>query len=162
MQKVMTVFLILLAIAILLFAGFLFSQNYFQKQSFKTAKVCIGSNCFNVELAENYWQQSRGLMYKESLAQNAGMLFIFNKEANYPFWMKNTKIPLDIIWINANKQIVYISELTQPCLPAGRQVMLFICPQINPKVNAKYVLEINGGLAQKFNFKIGDLVEIKK
>lgn len=151
----MMVFLILLAIAILLFAGFLFSQNYFQKQSFKTAKVCIGSNCFNVELAENYWQQSRGLMYKESLAQNAGMLFIFNKEANYPFWMKNTKIPLDIIWINANKQIVYISELTQPC-------KTFLCSQINPKVNAKYVLEINGGLAQKFNFKIGDLVEIKK
>jgi uncharacterized membrane protein (UPF0127 family) len=67
--------------------------------------------------------------------------------------MKNTHIPLDIIWINANKEVVFISEFTEPC-------KTFFCPQINPQVNAKYVLEINAGLSQKFDFKVGDFVEI--
>lgn len=92
-------------------------------------------------------------MFRDKLDQNKGMLFVFDNSANYPFWMKNTKIPLDIIWINANKEIVYISEFTQPC-------KTFFCPKINPNKNAKYVLEINAGLSQKFDIKVGDNVDI--
>ena len=120
---------------------------------YDTGQVCINKNCFEVELARDNFQIEKGLMFREKLEQDKGMLFVFNKEANYPFWMKNTKIPLDIIWINENEEIVYISEFTQPC-------KTFFCPKINPQKNAKYVLEINGGLSKKSNLKLGDKVEI--
>jgi hypothetical protein len=120
---------------------------------YKSEKVCIRDNCFEVEIAENFLEQSRGLMFRKSLADNTGMLFVFDKDAIYSFWMKNTKIPLDIIWINSDNEIVYIFEFAEPC-------RTFFCPKINPNKNAKYVLEINAGLSEKFNFKIGDQIKI--
>ena len=56
-----------------------------------------------------------GLMFRENMDSDRGMLFIFEKEGEYPFWMKNTLIPLDIIWINKDKEVVFISENAQPC-----------------------------------------------
>lgn len=146
--------LILLIVAILVFVTLFFFWINNEQQSLKSGKVCINKNCFEVQIVENFWQQNRGLMFREYLVEYSGMLFVFDKEANYPFWMKNTKISLDIIWINENKEIVYVSEFAQPCLT-------FFCPQINPQKNAKYVLEINGGLSKKLNIKVGDEVAIK-
>lgn len=116
----------------------------------KMNQVCFGKNCFDVELATTVAEMSRGLMFRKSLAPNKGMLFIFEKEKNYPFWMKNTLIPLDIIWINENKETVFISENSQPCQEESP------CLSIYPDKNAKYILEINGGLAEKIGLKIGD------
>lgn len=152
----------ILIIATVLFFVWQFWQN--KKEIFyNTGKVClytqsvVGNNCFDVEIAENNFQRERGLMDRKILDQNKGMFFVFDKEDNYSFWMKNTLIPLDIIWINQDKKIVYISENTQPCLTSwvGKT---FFCPQINPQQNAKYVLEINAGLANKLNIKLGDYV----
>jgi uncharacterized membrane protein (UPF0127 family) len=152
MKKVWIIFLVFFIIILLLFLAW---QNFYQNKEiiYNNSSVCIGGSCFEIQLAENSLQQSRGLMFRETLSENKGMFFVFKKEANYPFWMKNTHIPLDIIWINANKEVVFISEFTEPC-------KTFFCPQINPQVNAKYVLEINAGLSQKFDFKVGDFVEI--
>jgi len=116
----------------------------------KENRVCFGKNCLEVELATTAAETSRGLMFKKSLAPNKGMLFVFRKEGNYPFWMKNTLIPLDIIWINENKKVVFISGNTQPCQEESP------CFLINPGKNAKYVLEINGGLAEKIGLTVGD------
>ena len=88
--------------------------------------------------------------------KDKGMFFIFESEGTYPFWMKNTLIPLDIIWIDNRNKIVYIAENAQPC-PAST----LICPSISPLGNAKYVLEINGGLCQALGIKAGDEVSIK-
>jgi len=115
----------------------------------KENKVCFNENCFYVEIAETSEEKSRGLMYRESLAENRGMLFIFNQEGPYSFWMKNTLIPLDIIWLNQDKEVVFIKKSVQPC-PDEK------CPSIKPDREAKYVLEINGGLSDKINLKIGD------
>ena len=93
---------------------------------------------------------SRGLMFREKMDADKGMLFIFEKEGEYPFWMKNTLIPLDIIWINEDKEVVFISENAQPCNEE------YSCSSINPGNNAKYVLEINGGISEKIGLKIGD------
>lgn len=95
-------------------------------------------------------ERSRGLMYREGLDSDKGMLFIFEKEGEYPFWMKNTLISLDIIWINENKEVVFISENAQPCSEE------YSCPSISPGKNAKYVLEINGGTSERIGLKIGD------
>lgn len=110
-------------------------------------KVCINDNCFNVEIAKSSEERSRGLMYRENLDQNSGMFFIFDEEREYSFWMKNTLIPLDIIWANKDMEIVYIEKNVQPCKKDP-------CERYTPNKPAKYVLELNAGSADKFNIKI--------
>ena len=93
-------------------------------------------------------------MYRTELDKDKGMLFIFDKEGIYPFWMKNTLIPLDMIWIDSSNKVVFISQNVQPCKS-------LICPVIIPSASAKYVLEINAGICEELGLKIGDEVEIK-
>ncbi len=115
------------------------------------ASVCFKDFCFKVEIAKTSAELSMGLMFRKALDQDMGMLFIFDKEALYPFWMKNTLIPLDMIWINSNNKVIFIAENVQPCKN-------LICPEINPGVAAKYVFEINAGISRKMGMKIGDEV----
>ena len=105
--------------------------------------------CFYVEIADTTEKQTKGLMNRENLDENRGMLFIFDNEGIYSFWMKNTLIPLDIIWLNENKEVVFIKNNAQPCEEEN-------CPSIKPDKEAKYVLEINGGMVDKIGLKIGD------
>jgi len=114
------------------------------------SKVCIKDKCFSVELAKTSAEQAKGLSNRSFLDQNAGMLFIFNKIGIYSFWMKDTLIPLDMIWIN-NNQIVYIERSAQPCLENS-------CPIFNKNIAANYVLEINANLSNKYNISEGDIV----
>ena len=117
-------------------------------------QVCINGNCFTVQLAKTNAEKEKGLMDVKQMDSNKGMLFIFEQEGVYPFWMKNTLIPLDMIWIDQNKKIVYIGKNIQPC-------QTFICPITNLSVKASYVLEINGGISEKMGMKVGDTVELK-
>ena len=119
----------------------------------KINSVCIIDDCFEVELAVTPEQRSKGLMYRKSLDEDKGMLFIFENSGKYGFWMKNTLIPLDIIWIDENKTIIYISENTPPCKQDP-------CPSYIPNAEAKYVLELNAGISNKTRIKIGDKVFI--
>jgi len=112
-------------------------------------KACLGINCFNVELARTNQERSRGLMFRKELATNWGMLFVFDQKARHGFWMKDTLISLDIIWIDENYKVVHIKNNFQPCEDEN-------CKVITPKRKAKYVLEINGGLVDKIGIKIGD------
>lgn len=115
--------------------------------------VCFGDKCFKVELAISEVEKEQGLMARESLDENKGMLFVFNKEGIYSFWMKYTLIPLDMIWINSRGKVVFIKENAQPCKG-------LVCPQISPKEKAKYILEINGGICRKLGIKIGDQAKL--
>jgi len=117
-------------------------------------QVCFGSNCFSVELAKTNAEREKGLMNRSELDQNKGMLFIFNKEDIYPFWMKDTLIPLDMIWIDQNNKVVFVAQNVQPCKS-------LVCPVTFPAAKAKYVLEINAGLSNKSGIKIGDLAKIE-
>ena len=126
-------------------------RNYFTK---KQNKVCVKDYCFLVELAITPEERSNGLMFRESLDPKKGMLFVFEKEGKHTFWMKNTLISLDIIWINENKEIVFINENTPPCKAQP-------CPTIEPAENAKYVLEINGGFSKKIGLIVGDKINIE-
>jgi len=110
---------------------------------------------FNVEIVRTDEDRQRGLMFRDSLAQNSGMIFIFDQEGNYPFWMKNTKIPLDIIYFDSDWKVVGILEDMEPMSRASRGI----------GKPARYVLEINAGLAKKEGLNIGDvgtLTEEKK
>ena len=137
---------ILVGTLFLIFIGVLFFI-YPKNQN----QVCLNNSCFIVELAKTAKERSQGLMFREKLNLNKGMLFIFESEREHSFWMKNVLIPLDIIWINKNKEVVFISENNQPCWSD-------FCPYIIPDEKAKYVLELNGGMVNKIDLKIGDKI----
>jgi len=134
-------------IALLVFLIFFSTKN--SSESANQNQVCFKEHCFLVELARNDFERARGLMFRASLAADQGMLFIFDSQGEYPFWMKNTQIPLDIIWIDEDRKVVFISADTSPCLQAT-------CESIDPQKLAKYVLELNGGAAQKIGLEMGD------
>src|SRR4030042_1763869 len=135
------------AVILLFLAGVLIF--IFAKQGeIKNSKVCFQEKCFSVEIAETSAQRSRGLMSREHLGKYEGMLFVFEEEGRYGFWMKDTPIPLDIIWINEDKEIVFIANDALPCTQDS-------CPAINPDVLAPYVLEINAGMAQEIGLTVG-------
>jgi uncharacterized protein len=134
---------------IFFFLCFFFLGTFFIYKNNFEKKVCFGDNCFIAELAKTEKKISQGLMFRDSLAPDRGMLFIFGQSGVYNFWMKNTKIPLDIIWLNDKKEIVFLADNVAPCYQE-------FCPSINPGEKAKYVLEINAGLAEKLRLKMGD------
>jgi len=105
---------------------------------------------FTVELAKTSEQHQKGLMFRESLPDNHGMFFIFDNDAPRSFWMKNTLIPLDIIFINKDFIITGISHAI-PCTHDP-------CTIYNG--TGKYVLEINAGLSQKYNISVGDRIAL--
>jgi uncharacterized membrane protein (UPF0127 family) len=107
-------------------------------------------NDFLVKIAKTDKERERGLMWVKKLPQNYGMIFEFTNEQLVYMWMKNTKIPLDMIFINQEGKIVHIKHQTQP-------ESLEIISSINPAVK---VLEINGGLADKLGIEVGDAVKI--
>ena len=100
----------------------------------------------DIEIAETEFETQTGLMYRNSMATNQGMLFIFNDVTQRYFYMKNTRFPLDIIYIGENKKIVSFQKNAKPLdentLPSDAP--------------AKYVLEINGGLVDQWSLKVSD------
>jgi uncharacterized membrane protein (UPF0127 family) len=115
------------------------------------SKVCFGAKCFYVELAVTSEERSRGLMFREHLDPDKGMLFIYKDEGVHYFWMKNTLILLDMIWINGNREVISISKDVQPC-------EISQCPLIGSEQKVQYVLELNAGSSDKIGLAIGDKV----
>lgn len=105
---------------------------------------------FTVEVAETPETQTRGLMERPTLAPNAGMLFIFPDVAPRGFWMMNTLVPLDMLFIDADGRIINIQDKAPPCEPPRH------CPTYHSTAPAKYVLEIAGGRAQALGIRAGD------
>jgi uncharacterized membrane protein (UPF0127 family) len=116
------------------------------KVKIETAK---GEVSFQVEVAATPEKREVGLMYRRELPADHGMLFIFPAERVNSFWMKNTPIPLDMIFIGRERKIVGIVHETVPFSLDGRSV----------SVPSQYVLEINGGLSRRYGFKAGDVVK---
>ncbi len=114
-------------------------------------KACIDKVCFDVEIVQTNETRARGLSGREKLKDHQGMLFVFDAPARHGFWMKEMKFDLDIIWLDQNGRVVGIKENFTPCTPNN-------CPSYKPLSEAVYVLEINAGLAQKYNIKEGSVL----
>lgn len=108
-----------------------------------------------VEFAKTAQELETGLMNRDSLGTDSGMFFVFSDEKPRSFWMKDTLISLDMIFISKNGRV---NEMTtqEPCPEIGT------CQVYESKSPARYVLEINSGQAEKWNMTIGDIVEIPK
>ncbi|MBM3294076.1 MAG: DUF192 domain-containing protein [Candidatus Aminicenantes bacterium] len=102
-----------------------------------------------VELAVTPEERARGLMFREKILPGQGMLFLFEKEGKPAFWMKNTLVPLDILWLDRDRRIVHIEPDVPPC-PAEP------CPSYGPGRDALYVLELAAGEAKRYNLKLFD------
>ena len=105
-----------------------------------------------IEIADSEYETQTGLMYRTAMAKNRGMLFIFPDEAMRSFYMKNTKIPLDIIYLDRDLRINGIQKNTKPFDEAG-------LPSSAP---AQYVLEVNSGLSDLWELKAGDRIVFTK
>jgi uncharacterized protein len=111
--------------------------------------VKIAGKILKVGLALTQKEQEQGLSGRNNLGEDEGMLFIFDHIDKYPFWMKDMKFPLDIIWISDDYHVVYIKENALPeSYPES----------FSPSLDSKYVLEVNTGFSQKNNLKVGDEV----
>lgn len=124
---------ILLLVLILCVTGIFCTGN--------TEKFCIRNTCFHLEIADTPSERAKGLMFREELAADHGMLFVFPNEGMHAFWMKNTLIPLDMIRLDSNYRIVDIQEAT-PCQEDP-------CARYTPQDNASYVIELRQGTAKK-------------
>jgi len=116
-------------------------------------RVCFKNKCFKVEIPLSPEEFYQGLMFRKHLDYDKGMLFIFEEPKKYGFWMKNTYIPLDIIWLNQEGKVVFIKKNAQTCPPA-------FCQPIYPDKEAKYVLEVNAGVVDDIGLNLGDRMDL--
>ncbi|MCG2459741.1 DUF192 domain-containing protein [Flavobacteriaceae bacterium F89] len=106
----------------------------------------------DIEIADSDYETQTGLMYRSSMEENQGMLFIFPNTAMHSFYMKNTEFPLDILFVDENLKIAHIAPNAKPFDETG----------ISSQVPVKYVLEVDAGLSQKLGLKIGDSIEFNR
>ncbi|MDD5282248.1 MAG: DUF192 domain-containing protein [Candidatus Omnitrophica bacterium] len=114
--------------------------------------IYFKNNSFLVEVAATKQQQEKGLMFVRSLPTNSGMLFVYADETPRSFYMKNTYIPLDLIWMDREKKVVFIKKDAKPATLDGYET---ICPQ----EEAMYVLELNAGSSDRIGLRIGDKLQ---
>lgn len=109
----------------------------------------IKNQSFSLEVAKTIQQQTTGLMNRTSLCPNCGMIFVFGLELPQSFWMKNTLIPLDIIFLDKNGVVINIS----PGVPQSLDL-------INSAKPSRYVIELNAGTSQKLKLQPGDVITL--
>jgi uncharacterized membrane protein (UPF0127 family) len=102
------------------------------------------------ELADTPQKRAKGLMYRETLARDRGMLFTFAEAQPWTFWMKNTRIPLDIVWMDGKKRIIHVERNVPVCHRTDDG-----CPQYQPNENAMFVLELPAGMADTLKLQRG-------
>ena len=105
-------------------------------------------NIISIEIVDNEATRTQGLMYRRYMAEQNGMLFIFEDETERTFWMKNTYLGLDIIYVNQNNQVVKIKANAHPLSEVG----------LRSEVPARYVIEVIAGFCAKFGIQEGDIV----
>jgi uncharacterized membrane protein (UPF0127 family) len=153
-----------IVIPLILVAAFIIAVGLFTTKSSKFNllpspapkgdQVQIGDKSITVEIADSFEERGKGLSGRTTLKEDAGMLFIFEKKDVFPsFWMKDTLIALDLIWINDAK-VVKIHKNVQP-EPGKTDAELTL---YRPETPIDYVIEVSGGFSDKFGVKVGDSV----
>lgn len=111
--------------------------------------VELGGHRYAIEVADDDAERARGLMFRDELAADHGMLFIHERQAPLAYWMKNTRIPLDILYFDEAQKLVSQQRDVPPCSLGDR------CPPYPSNAPARYVLELNAGEAARIGLKDG-------
>ena len=109
---------------------------------------------FSLEIAADPASRERGYMGRERVGAREGMLFVFDDDATHPFWMKNCKVALDMVWLDRSRRVVWIASDRKPCPETGE------CPSVVPEAPARYVLEFAAGTVAAERLREGDDVVI--
>jgi len=169
-KKLLYCYIVILLILLIGLSSYFFIKHYLKpkinqpqvnlnKQALNISQVTIENVEFNVELAKTPQEREKGLSGREELCLTCGMLFVFPRSDYHRFWMKETLIPLDIIWIDENWQVVDFVAFAQP---QGKRKLEEL-PVYSPKKPARYVLELPGGTVEKIrNFKRGSVVSFEE
>ena len=152
MKNIVIIYIALIVVVIILavFRGSIFSAFAGKKNP----QATINNKTFDLIEAKTDDERVTGLSGRTSLDQNTGMLFVFTTKDKYPFWMKDMKFSIDIIYINDNKIVDEFPDVPVPNDPSNLNSLTLY----KPKEAANYVLEVNAGTAKKDNIKIGDSV----
>ena len=158
-------FFISTAIAVLLFGSFSCKETTEEKSLTKEISFTKDAELrlikanndsiivnLDIEIADTDYKTETGLMYRNYMDENQAMLFVFDDERPRSFYMKNTAIALDIIYLNTNKEIVSIQKNAKP----------YDQTSLPSNANAKYVLEVNAGLSEKWQLENGDKIDWTK
>ena len=143
---------LLLGLAVVIF--FVLVGVYLLTQNTKETFVAVNDSKFQVEIAQTDTEKQIGLSNTESLPEDEGMLFLFDTPDYYSFWMRDMQFPIDIIFINGNKVTTVISNALPPSETGGS------LPTFQPTEKSDKVLEVNAGIAKKYNITEGSVIDI--
>lgn len=146
--------MILIGIKVLIISFFFFHFLEKSKLSPQKPQMCYQEHCFDLEIADTPKKRELWLMFRESLPETSGMLFVFENPGMHSFWMRNTLIPLDILWLDGENKVIDLISAT-PCKEMP-------CPSYLPSAEATQAIELNSGTAAKFGIKKGTVLEISK
>jgi uncharacterized membrane protein (UPF0127 family) len=118
--------------------------------SYNQINITVNGIHLVADIASTNDQRSKGLAVKDDLKESEAMLFVFPKENEYGFWMKGMKFPIDIIWLDSNREVVHVEHSLEPCTS---------CQTYKPDAEALYVLETVAGFAEEHDVQRGTLVE---
>lgn len=118
-----------------------------------TAHILVGKRPFTVELALTPDEQSQGLMHRETLPADQGMLFIYEEPLVASFWMKNMLFPLDILFFDQERHLIHSADNVPPCKQSP-------CPNYRSPSPVLYILELNPGTRKKLQLEIGSTLNI--
>lgn len=144
-------FVFIVGVALILSLSIFIYWFWFKKDGPDAKYVVVNNQKWRVEVANTSALRTRGLSYRESLAENSGMLFVFDKPDFYGFWMLGMKFPIDIIFIDENMKIVDIFRDVKPETYPN---------SFKPSKKSLYVFEVNSGESK--NLKIGDIVRLSE
>lgn len=111
--------------------------------------VKVGNATISAEVADTGPKQVRGLMFRDSLPKDGGMLFTFGSEGSHGIWMMNMSMPIDIVWLDKGRKVVTVMDGVPPC------GALAVCPVYYPGSKDMYVLELAAGYAKRHGIKVG-------
>ena len=115
--------------------------------------ILPGGQIIRAETAVDTRDVMRGLMFRNSLPIDRGLLYVHARPGHYGYWMYQTNMPLDMIWMDSNHRIVEVAENAPPCKTAASQ-----CPHYGGREMASYGLQMNAGLIQKYGIQVGQTV----
>lgn len=119
------------------------------QQKYKTKKISIGKKEVTAMVADSFLKKALGLMYRNKLQNDTGMLFIFQTPSRYGIWMHNMRFPIDILWLDEKKRVICIKQNVQPADTKTHY----------PNKNALYVVELQAGFVNKNSIALGRAVK---
>ncbi len=125
---------------------------------FPRGTIKVDDKVLDVQIAETDAQKTRGLMFQNELPDDQGMIFVFSQEQVVPIWMLNMQFPLDVIWFDANGNVIHIEKNVPPCKSALETVTCTV-QNANGK-KAKYVLEVTAGFSDKYHITENSKMQI--